>query len=116
MSEIKHSNLMTDVPSSLPSEMVDILAQGKSVRVERIASTGQCSPADFWYDQNEHEWVLVVKGSARLGFDDGHTVEMFPGDHLLIPAHCRHRVQWTTPDEPTVWIAVFYDGTDASAE
>jgi cupin 2 domain-containing protein len=116
MSEIKHSNLMMDIPNSLPSEIVGILVQSKHVRVERIVSTGHCSPADFWYDQNENEWVLVVQGKATLMFDDGPAVEMMPGDHLLIPAHCRHRVQWTTPDEPTVWIAVFYDGSVAPAE
>jgi len=25
-----------------------------------------------------------------------------------LPAKCRHRVDWTDPDEPTVWLAVFY--------
>lgn len=109
MSNIEVTNLLADVPTSLPSEMIEILVQSKHVRVERIVSTGQCSPADFWYDQNEHEWILVVTGNARLAFDNGHTLEMLPGDHILIPAHRRHRVQWTTPDEPTVWLAVFYD-------
>jgi len=26
----------------------------------------------------------------------------------LIAAHRKHRVEWTTPDEPTVWLAVFF--------
>lgn len=107
MSEMNPANLFTDVPESLPSELVDILVQGKHVRIERIVSTGQCSPADFWYDQDENEWVLVVKGHAKLAFDDGEIVEITTGDHVLIPARRKHRVQWTTPDESTVWLAVF---------
>ncbi|MEZ6092481.1 MAG: cupin domain-containing protein [Pirellulaceae bacterium] len=55
-----------------------------------------------------NEWVVVLKGEAKLLFEDGESVQMMPGDHVLIPAHRKHRVQWTTPDEPTVWLAVFY--------
>ena len=108
MSHRNPANLLVDVPTSLPSELVEILVQSKQVRVERIVSTGQCSPDGFWYDQEEHEWVLVVKGSAKLLFDDGEMVQMNPGDHVLIKAHRKHRVQWTKPDEATVWLAVFY--------
>jgi len=63
----------------------------------------------FWYDQNEHEWVVVLKGAARLQFEgDDELLEMRPGDYVNIPAHKRHRVEWTTPEEPTVWLAVHY--------
>jgi cupin 2 domain-containing protein len=61
----------------------------------------------FWYDEDQHEWVVVLKGAARLRFED-EPVEMKPGDFVNIPAHRKHRVEWTTPDEPTVWLAVFY--------
>jgi cupin 2 domain-containing protein len=67
------------------------------------------SPEGFWYDQDEAEWVVVLKGEAKLLFEDDHEpITMRPGDHVLIPAHRKHRVEWTTPDEPTVWLAVFY--------
>ena len=49
-----------------------------------------------------------MRGAARIRFEDG-TVEMKPGDFVNIPAHQKHRVEWTTPDEPTIWLAVFYD-------
>ncbi len=55
-----------------------------------------------------HEWVVVLKGAARLEFQD-RVVEMRVGDSITIPARQRHRVAWTTPDEPTVWLAVFYE-------
>ena len=86
--------------------MVETLVRSQHVRVERIVSTGQCSPDGFWYDQDEHEWVWVVKGSAKLLFDDGEMVQMNPGDHVLITAQRKHRVQWTTPDEPTVCLGL----------
>jgi len=102
-------NLFADLPVELNDELVTVLAQNKSVRIERIVSTEHCSPANFWYDQDEHEWVVLLKGKARLQFEDGETpVTMKPGDCVNIAAHRRHRVEWTTPDEPTVWLAVFY--------
>jgi cupin 2 domain-containing protein len=102
-----HSNLFADIPQHLPEELVHTLIQAAGVRIERIVSHGQASPADFWYDQPQNEWVIVLKGAARLTFE-GETVEMKPGDFVNIPAHKKHRVDWTTPDEPTVWLAVFH--------
>jgi cupin 2 domain-containing protein len=32
------------------------------------------------------------------------------GDSLDIAAHRRHRVEWTDPAGPTIWIAVHYGG------
>lgn len=90
-------------------ERVEILAENEHVRIERIVSWGHVSPPDFWYDQEQAEWVTVLSGSARLRFQkDDDTVSLGPGDALLIPAGCRHRVDWTAPDEPTVWLAVFF--------
>ena len=103
------NNLFADLPNSPPEELVEILAENKHVRIERIVSTGQASPDGFWYDQEESEWVIVLKGEARLLFEDNdQPIYMKPGDFVNIPAHGKHRVEWTTPDEPTVWLAVFY--------
>ena len=103
-------NLLADLPEALPDELVDVLVNNGSVRIERIVSTGQRSPRGFWYDQEEHEWVLVLKGRAKLLFEDGDVTEMTPGDQAIIPAHRKHRVEWTTSNGPTVWLAVFYSG------
>ena len=90
-------------------ELTDVLVESSSVRIERIVSTGQASPPGYWYDQPEDEWVVLLSGSASLEFDgDSDDVPLKPGDYLNIPAHTRHRVAWTNPDEPTVWLAVFY--------
>ena len=107
------TNLFTDLPPNLTKELFQTLITAADVRIERIVSHGHASPEGFWYDQGQHEWVMVLKGAARLQFEDG-TVEMKPGDFVNIPAHKRHRVEWTTPDEPTVWLAVFYQNVRPS--
>ncbi|MBI1891211.1 MAG: cupin domain-containing protein [Burkholderiales bacterium] len=85
------------------------LAQSHAVRIERIVSKGHATPPDFWYDQAEHEWVILLKGEAHLRFEhEAELTHLRPGDHVLIPAHVKHRVEWTTPAEETVWLAVFY--------
>ena len=72
-------------------------------------SYGHASPRDLWHDQPEHEWVVLLKGAARLRFaGQDQPVELTRGDFVNIPAHHRHRVEWTTPDEPTIWLAVHY--------
>ncbi|MEI8378904.1 MAG: cupin domain-containing protein [Planctomycetota bacterium] len=100
-------NLLADLPGDLPTEIFSTLLDSANVRLERIVSQGHASPEGFWYDQNEHEWVIVLKGAARLRFEDD-VIELKPGDFVNIPAHRRHRVEWTTPVEPTIWLAVFY--------
>ena len=79
----------------------------KSVPQQLLISRGIYSPVFNATQMRKDEWVLLVRGAARLRFEDG-TVELRPGDHFTIPAGCRHRVEWTSPDEPTVWVAVFY--------
>jgi cupin 2 domain-containing protein len=102
-------SIYADLPSRAPNEIVETLASSISVRVERIVSYGHSSPPGFWYNQDQDEWVLVVQGAARLSFAGQETaVELKAGDYLHIPAHHKHRVEWTTPDEPTIWLAIHY--------
>ncbi len=101
------TNLFADFPSDLPDELITTLLEAANILIERIVSHGHASPDGLWYDQDQHEWVVMLKGTARLQFED-ETVEMQPGDFVNIPAHRRHRVEWTTPDEPTIWLAVHY--------
>ncbi len=103
------NNLFANIPVDLPEELVETLLETDSVRVERIVSHGHASPDGFWYDQDQNEWVVVLRGAAKLVFEgDDDTIEMGPGDHIDIPAHKKHRVEWTTTDEPTVWLAIHY--------
>lgn len=105
-------NLFSSLPKSSPEEIFETLAAANGVRVERIISTGQASPDDFWYDQPEHEWVAVLCGEAVLEFRENDTFTetrpMRPGDYLFIPAHRQHRVRSTAANEVTVWLAIFF--------
>ena len=102
------ANLFANLPGELSGELFDILLDTAKFRIERIVSHGQSSPEGFWFDQEQHEWVVVLRGAARLQFVDTHSIELKAGDFLNIPAHTKHRVVWTTPDEPTIWLAVHY--------
>lgn len=102
-------NLFAHIPQHLPDELVETLARSSQVRIERIVSRGHASPAGFWYDQAEHEFVVLLSGCARLAFADGTPdVDLAPGDWLAIPAHKKHRVEWIDPVQESVWLAVFY--------
>ncbi len=102
-------NLFADLPHDLPEELFETLISAKGLRIERIVSHGQASPAGFWYDQEDHEWVLLLKGAATLRFENPDAVfDLIPGMHVLIPAHTRHRVDWTDPSQMTIWLAVHY--------
>lgn len=102
-------NIFADVPTTSPDELIETLAATGTVRIERIISTGHASPDGFRYDQGTDEWVVLLQGAARLRFEgDDHAVAMEPGDYVHIPAHRRHRVEWTDPQQPTIWLAVHY--------
>ncbi|GEM80045.1 cupin domain-containing protein [Vibrio superstes] len=101
-------NLFSDIPNDLPNELFNDLLNNKHIRIERIISHGHTSPDKGWYDQEEHEWVIVLKGEGEIEFGSGNTVKLGVGEYLNIPAHEKHRVVWTTHEEPTLWLAVFY--------
>lgn len=102
-------NLFEHIPDDLPDELIRTIVDQDSVRVERIVSRGHRSPEDFWYDQPHDEWVVLLQGSAGLVFEtEAQPVTLKPGDHLLIPAHARHRVAWTAEQGDTIWLAVHF--------
>ena len=89
-------------------EVVDILNKGKNVRIERIVSTGQVSKEGFYYDQDEHEWILLLEGYAKIGFLDGKVISLSKGDTLFIPAHVKHNILFTSKNPCCIWLCVFY--------
>lgn len=99
-------NLLAALPVSADEAFESLWTRG-DVRVERIVSRGQVTPVGLWYDQAWDEWVLVVQGAARLRIEgEADAVELAAGDWLLLPARCRHRVEWTSDTGPTVWLAI----------
>jgi cupin 2 domain-containing protein len=107
MRSSNQSNIFADVPELIPSELFEAIAETQTIKIERIISKGHQSEPDFWYDQEQSEWVLVLKGAARLEFED-RFVTLQPGDYINIEPHQKHRVDWTTPDKETIWLAIFY--------
>ena len=108
-------NLFSAIDRDRPDELFETLVQLPGAKLERIVSTGQATPTGEWYDQADDEWVVLLSGAARLRFelpDIEH--ELKPGDYLLIPANCRHRVERTSPDEPSVWLALHFSPSDES--
>jgi cupin 2 domain-containing protein len=102
-------NLFSPLPDARAGEAVDTLLARPGLRIERIVSFGQASPPGFWYDQEEAEWVLLLAGAAQLRFaDEAAPRPLAPGDFVEIAPHRRHRVEWTDPERPSVWLAAFY--------
>ena len=101
-------NIFQNIPLDIPEEIFETIIESSSVKVEKIISRGQKSPDNFWYDQDKNEWVIIIKGEARLQFENNQTIDLVEGDYLNIPAHQKHRVLWTKPDEETIWLAVYY--------
>ncbi len=100
------ANLFQGIPQQLPQELFETLLQRDGVRLERIVSLGHSTPPGEWYDQAWDEWVILLSGSATLQFEGGKLHKLLPGDHLLIPAHSRHRVEQTDRREKSVWLAL----------
>lgn len=104
---MKQGNLYRSIPADLPREITEVVLAAAHFRVERIVSKGHGSAAGYWYDQEQNEWVLLIKGEAKLQFEN-EAAYLLPGDYINIPAHVRHRVEWTRQDEETIWLAIFY--------
>jgi cupin 2 domain-containing protein len=103
------TSLFADIAASCDAEQFTDLLAMPGLHLERIVSLGQATPPGEWLDQERAEWVILLRGAARLLFEgESGARELHPGDYLKISAHCRHRVEWTAPDEPTIWLALHY--------
>jgi len=101
-------NFFENTPDIFPEELIEEIYSTPDFKIERIISDGHSSSKDFWYDQDKNEFVFLVSGSAELMFEDEKSIELYPGDYLIIPAHKKHRVEKTDPHQKTFWLTVFY--------
>jgi cupin 2 domain-containing protein len=109
MTEIQIKNIFEDILDSFSEEVFETLLDNDNLKIERIISAGQSTPAGEWYDQEKDEWVIILTGSAGLSFKGDREIRvMKPGDHLFIPAHTIHRVEWTASHEKTIWLAIHF--------
>lgn len=105
---MKAQNIYENLPVKPEQEVFEELARKGQVKIERIISQGHKSPQTGWYDQALDEWVMLLKGEAMLSFEENISVRLKKGDYLHIPAHRKHRVDWTDPETETIWLAVHY--------
>ena len=109
---VRAGNLFAGLPGPGPEEGVEAALDRPGVRIRRIVSHGHATPAGEWYDQGDDEWVAVLFGAARVLIEgEGAARALESGDWLFLPARCRHRVEWTSPEGPTCWLAVHIDPT-----
>jgi len=102
------NNIFESLPKDLQSEVVENIVQSGDIRIERIVSKGQATPQSQWYDQTHDEWVIVLKGEAIIGLENNTEHHLVPGSYLNLPAHTKHRVNWTTSESETIWLAIHY--------
>ena len=97
------------LPTELPSqELLETLLNNDKVLIERIVSTGQATPIGEWYDQEKNEWLIVLQGEGELSYEDGSRIKLTIGDYLLIQAHQKHRVEYTSTEPPCIWLTIFF--------
>ncbi len=101
-------NVFRSVPDKIPNELFEDIISGDNIRIERIISYGHTSPASGWYDQNENEWVILLKGEAKIEIENEELIHLLGGSYLNIPSHTKHKVVWTKPDMETIWLAIHY--------
>lgn len=102
-------NFFADIPQNLSEEFLENITSGKNFRLERIISNGHSSPDGFWYDQDQVELVILLKGNAQLEFENSEYLDLAPGDFLTIKAHTKHRVSRTSDSEETIWLTIYYE-------
>ena len=97
------------LPNQLPKEeLFESLFDNERILIEKVVSTGQVTATGEWYDQERDEWLIVLQGEGELGYEDGSRIKLTPGDYLFIPAHQKHRVEYTSTEPPCIWLTIFF--------
>jgi predicted metal-dependent hydrolase len=109
-------NLFRTIPAARAAEVFETIIQNKGLTLERIISHGQATPAGEWLSQERDEWVLLARGQARLRFEKEGEISLEPGDYVHIPAGTSHRVEWTDPEIPSIWLALHYEAASDMTE
>lgn len=104
----KLSNIF-DLPQQLPpTELIETLFNNGVMLIEKIVSTGQVTPEGEWYDQDLDEWLILLQGEGELSYEDHSRIKLVTGDYLYIPAHQKHRVEYTSAEPPCIWLTLFF--------
>ena len=101
-------NIFESIPNAMKDEVIESLIESKVVKIERIISKGHASPKAGWYEQDQDEWVIILRGSAIIKFENTEPLSINEGGYINIPAGTKHKVLWTDSEIETVWLAVHY--------
>jgi cupin 2 domain-containing protein len=102
-------NIFLGIRNRSAEEIFETIIKTNQFKIERIISDGQSTDKGKWYDQDEDEWVILLRGSAGLLFESNNEeIIIKSGDYINIPAHQKHRIEWTDANEKTIWLAVLY--------
>jgi len=105
---VNRGNIFEQIPANLEEEVFEILVQANQLKIERIVSKGHTSPEVGWYDQEQNEWVMVLRGEATVAFENEKPVHLKEGSYIDIAAHKKHKVVKTHKEKETIWLAVHY--------
>jgi len=105
---VSTNSLFSNIPQNLPEEIFETIIKTDNVQIERIISYGHTTENNKWYEQDKSEWVLVIKGQATIRYENDSLYKLNSGDYLNIPAHIKHRVEWTEKNSETIWLAIHY--------
>ena len=108
MKKLAKGNILKILPQNATEEVSNIIHKNQNIRIEQIISSGQTSPAEGWYDQEENEWVILLQGNAHIEFEGSGIVLLRQGDHILIDAHRKHKVIFTSKNPCSIWLAIFF--------
>ena len=101
-------NIFDSIPGNLTEEVFESIIKSSNINIERIISNGQTSPETGWYDQDDAEWILILRGEAIIIFENEDQLKLIEGSYLNIPAHTKHQVSWTSGQTETIWLAIHY--------
>lgn len=109
MTATRPGNLLAEPLPASGEESVRDLQSGPGWRMQLIQSCAAASAEGFWYEQEEHEWLVLLRGSARLALErPAELLDLSVGDALYLAPHRRHRVERTDPDPGTLWLVLFW--------
>jgi cupin 2 domain-containing protein len=104
--EVIPLNIFTDPGIEDTKELFEVIATLDDARIERIITQKPYSSPGQWYNQEQDEWVVLLRGNATIEIRDQGLIELRSGDYIMLPAHCQHRITRTSADPACIWLAV----------
>lgn len=92
----------------ISKEIFEEIANGSSFRMERIISPHMPNGASKWYEQEEHELVILLQGVAKIEYENSDIITLKQGDYITIKPMNKHRVYYTSKEPLAIWLTIHY--------